>query len=159
MANPLKKQSQQLLNIVLFSTWQHIVVNHSRREARVLIMPKLKLWILKVAIGSLDLITLSIQCKFIFYLWSIYKIFRISYYATASTDSAAFILGGYIGQETADWRTSIIAEYKNNAWRKIGQLNEMKDSLSVIFHNGEYMIVGGVPYRWVNWFMINNLIS
>ena len=67
--------------------------------------------------------------------------FRISNYATASTDSAAYIIGGYNGV-----RVSTIAEYKNNKWRKIGNLNEPKVYLSAIFNNGEYIVVGG----WVN---------
>ena len=64
---------------------------------------------------------------------------RISYYETASTDSAAYIIGGSSGYG----RTSIIAEFKNNKWRKIGELNEPKYGLSAILHNGEYIIVGG----------------
>ena len=74
----------------------------------------------------------------------LFEIFRISDYATASTDSAAYILGGWIGTDIADhWKTSIIAEYKNNEWRNVGNLNEIKSSHSAIFHNGEYFIVGG----------------
>ena len=64
---------------------------------------------------------------------------RISRYATASTDSAAYIIGGWTGSG----RTSIIAEFKNNKWRKIGELNEPKSDLSAILHNEEYIIVGG----------------
>ena len=66
--------------------------------------------------------------------------FRIYGYATASTDSAAYIIGGYIG---GGERVSTIAEYKNNKWRKIGNLNEPKSFLSAIFNNGEYIVVGG----------------
>ena len=68
--------------------------------------------------------------------------FRISHYATASTNIAAYIIGGYDGSK----RVSTIAEFKNNNWRNIGNLNEPKNSLSAIFHNGEYMIVGGNVY-------------
>ena len=64
---------------------------------------------------------------------------RIYNYATASTDSAAYIIGGYNSGEYV----STIAEYKNNKWREIGNLNEPKDSLSAIFNNGEYIFVGG----------------
>ena len=74
----------------------------------------------------------------------LFEIFRISDYATASTDSAAYILGGWIGKD--NWpnsRTSITAEYKNNEWRNIGNLNEIKSCHSAIFYNGEYFIVGG----------------
>ena len=65
--------------------------------------------------------------------------FRISHYATASTDSAAYIIGGYNGYD----EVSTIAEYKNNKWRTIGNLNEPKYGPSVIFNNGEYIVVGG----------------
>ena len=64
---------------------------------------------------------------------------RISNYATASTDTAAYIIGGYKGSE----RVSTIAEYKNNRWGKIGYLNEPKGVLSAIFNNGEYIVIGG----------------
>ena len=63
---------------------------------------------------------------------------RISYYATASTDTAAYIIGGDVGVKS--YKT--IAEFKNNEWRKIGELNEPKSCMDTIFHNGEYMIVG-----------------
>ena len=62
--------------------------------------------------------------------------FRISNYATASTDSAAYIIGG-------NGYVSTIAEYKNNKWRKFGDLTKGKAYSSAIFFNGEYIIVGG----------------
>ena len=65
--------------------------------------------------------------------------FRIWQYATASTDSAAYIIGGWNGDDYF----STIAEYKNNKWRKIGNLNEPKMSLSAISNYGEYIVVGG----------------
>ena len=64
--------------------------------------------------------------------------FRISYYATASTDSAAYIIGGLSYPNYV----STIAEYKNNKWRKFGDLTK-RHSSSAIFYNGEYIIVGG----------------
>ena len=64
---------------------------------------------------------------------------RISNYATASTDSAAYIIGGFNGDD----KVSTIAEFKNNKWRKIGNLNEPKSGPSVIFNNGEYIVIGG----------------
>ena len=70
--------------------------------------------------------------------WFIFKILRISDYATASTDSAAYIIGGYGGGYI-----STIAQFKNNKWLKIGDLNEKKHYLSAIFRDGEYLIVGG----------------
>ena len=65
---------------------------------------------------------------------------RIYAYATASTDSAAYIIGGYDGYGSY---VSTIAEYKNNQWRKFGDLTKPKDSSSAILYNGEYIIVGG----------------
>ena len=76
---------------------------------------------------------------------------RIYGYATASTDSAAYIIGGYVGGSYI----STIAQFKNNQWLKIGDLKEGKSSLSAIFHDGEYLIVGGSDYgRLVNLFEI-----
>ena len=65
--------------------------------------------------------------------------FRIFRYATASTDSAAYIIGGHNG----NGYVSTIAEYKNNKWRKFGDLTKKRGSSSAIFYNGEYIIVGG----------------
>ena len=64
--------------------------------------------------------------------------FRIWGYATASTDSAAYIIGGY-----GDDYVSTIAEYKNNKWRKFGDLTKKRGISSAIFFNGEYTIFGG----------------
>ena len=64
--------------------------------------------------------------------------FRIYQYATASTDSAAYIIGGY-----SRGYVSTIAEYKNNKWRKFGHLTKGREYSSAIFFNGEYIIVGG----------------
>ena len=75
---------------------------------------------------------------------------RIYGYATASTDSAAYIIGGY-----GDGYISTIAQFKNNKWLKIGDLKERKTTLSAIFHDGEYLIVGGhTDRRLVNLFEI-----
>ena len=60
-------------------------------------------------------------------------------YAAASTDSAAYIIGGYITRVMV----STIAEYKNNSWQAIGNLNQPKESLSAISYRGEYIFVGG----------------
>ena len=67
------------------------------------------------------------------------EIFRIAQYATASTDTTTFILGG----RSDDGTISTIAEYKNNEWSKTGDLNGAKSSLSAILHNEEYLVVGG----------------
>ena len=70
--------------------------------------------------------------------------FRIYWYATASTDSAAYIIGGIGDGPSPDGVFySTIAEYKNNKWRKFGDLTKKRGYSSAIFFNGEYIIVGG----------------
>ena len=104
-----------------------------------------------MANGNRDQIILFIQSKFIFDFRFIFEILRIYKYATASTDSAAYIIGGKSGDE----RVSAIAQFKNNQWLQIGDLKERKDFLSAIFHDGEYLIVGGDTFgRLVNLFEI-----
>ena len=70
------------------------------------------------------------------------KILRICRYATASTDSAAFILGGVYYLDGLK-RTSTIARFQNDKWEKIGELREVKYGLSAILFDGEYLILGG----------------
>ena len=78
----------------------------------------------------------------IFNCYFISCIFRISNYGTASTDSAAYILGGYYDLN-GNQRTSTIAQFQNNEWQKIGELNEVKSDSSAVLHDGEYLIIGG----------------
>ena len=79
------------------------------------------------------------------YLLNIILNLRISNYATASTDLAAYILGGfyYLG---GNKRTSTIAQFQNNEWQKIGDLKEAKSDFSAIFYHGEFLIIGGDPF-------------
>ena len=66
-------------------------------------------------------------------------IIRIYNYATASTDTAAYILGG--GQYGYHFDT--IAQFQNNEWLKVGNLKEKKYFMSAISNAGEYLIIGG----------------
>ena len=76
-------------------------------------------------------------------------IHRVALYATASTTSAAYIIGGAvreIGDSTADWasrRTSRIMEYKNGEWRTIGRLDSFRRSASSISNGDDTMVIGG----------------
>ena len=83
------------------------------------------------------------------------KILRLYGYATASTDSAAFVIGGM--------RTRTVAQFQNNKWLKIGDLKEAKFNLSAIFLAGEYLIVGGrlvnSPVKHVDNRLVNSQIS
>ena len=81
-------------------------------------------------------------------------ILRIVNYGTASTDSAAYILGGYY-YLNGKQRTSTIAQFQNNQWSKIGDLMEVRSGSSAILNNEEYLIIGGdlnfANGRSVNW--------
>ena len=89
-----------------------------------------------------------------FNLFSISNIFRIYLYGTASTDSAAYILGGFIGKTYSPGRTSTIAQFQNNVWRKIGDLKEIKSSSSAILYDEEYLIIGGAA-RYTSGRLVN----
>ena len=78
----------------------------------------------------------------VFNLSCISKILRISEYGTASTNSAAYILGGYY-YLNGNKRTSTIAQFQNNQWSKIGDLMEVRSASSAILNNEEYLIIGG----------------
>ena len=47
--------------------------------------------------------------------------FRISFYATASTEESVFVIGGYTGTGF----TSTIAEFKNGSWARAGRLRKV----------------------------------
>ena len=66
-------------------------------------------------------------------------LFRIYWYSTAATDTAAYIIGGSAG---GTWE-STIAEFKNNKWRKFGDLTTARNSHSSISFGGETIILGG----------------
>ena len=89
-------------------------------------------------------LSILFNVSLVFNLSCISKILRISSYGTATTNSAAYILGGYyylpiIGVQ----ETSTIAQFQNNQWSKIGDLREAKSSSSAILNNEEYLIIGG----------------
>ena len=61
---------------------------------------------------------------------------KIYAYSTASTDDAAFIIGGYDVYET-------IAEFRNNQWRNLGSLTKGRYYHGSITVAQETMIIGG----------------
>ena len=89
--------------------------------------------------GIRSRLSFLLNVSLFFILCNISITFRISNYGTASTDSAAYILGGYFGTK----KNSIIAQFQNNEWQKIGDLKEIKSDLSAILHDGAYLIIGG----------------
>ena len=65
----------------------------------------------------------------------------ICYYSTAMTDQAAYIISGY-----QDWYDSkTIAEFKNNQWRKFGELAQARNFHGSISVGSRTMVVGGYP--------------
>ena len=70
-------------------------------------------------------------------------LFRIKDYSTAATDTAAYIIGGSVS-----WSfESTIAEFKNNKWRKFGDLTTARREHSSISFGGETIILGGSVRR------------
>ena len=65
-------------------------------------------------------------------------------YSTTSTVDAAYIIGG---QYSRDVFSDVIAEFKNDAWRQVGNLVKGRESHASISLNGETMIIGGYNYN------------
>ena len=70
--------------------------------------------------------------------------FRISFYATASTDESVFIIGG-LHNGGSITRSSIIAEYKDGSWKNVGNLAQARNTHSAINFGSAIMVVGGYP--------------
>ena len=60
----------------------------------------------------------------------------MSFYSTASTSDAAYIIGGTYSRE-------IIAEYKNDAWRQLGTLTKGRDKHGSITLGDLTMVIAG----------------
>ena len=73
--------------------------------------------------------------------------FRITNYATTSTEESVLIIGGITnGSPGTNGRIiSTIAEYKNGSWKNVGNLAQARDSHSAITLGSVTMIVGGAP--------------
>ena len=63
-------------------------------------------------------------------------------YSTASTDTAAYIIGGRTYDSGYKY-VSTIAEFQNNEWRKFGDLNTARRYPSSISFGGETIVLGG----------------
>ena len=72
------------------------------------------------------------------------QIFRqISQYSVASTDDAAFIIGGYDTGTDANSVYDTVAKFQDNQWSKYGSLNQSRKLQGSITFDGETMILGG----------------
>ena len=63
----------------------------------------------------------------------------VSFYSTAATDEAAYIIGGNQGSSYS----STIAEFKNDQWRKLGDLTQERQYHGSISIGHQTMVVGG----------------
>ena len=68
-------------------------------------------------------------------------------YSTAATDEAAYIIGGYQGNGGYYSYSPTIAEFKNDQWRKLGDLKTGRDRHGSISIGHQTMIVGGYTYN------------
>ena len=64
----------------------------------------------------------------------------VSYYSTAATDEAAYVIGGHQG--SSDYSTTI-AEFKNDQWRRLGDLTQGRYAHGSISIGHQTLIVGG----------------
>ena len=60
----------------------------------------------------------------------------VSYYSTTQTLDAVYIIGGW-------YTKNIVAEFKNDQWRRLANLNEGRHGHGSITIGGETMIIGG----------------
>ena len=63
----------------------------------------------------------------------------MSYYAVASTDQAAFFIGGYDGSSAIP----IIAKYINDAWYLHGHLKRRRTAHGSIISGTATIVIGG----------------
>ena len=86
----------------------------------------------------------------IFQLYTSTFYFRL-HYGTAHTDESVYIIGGLsdfttsILSNSIASQTSTIAEYKNGAWTKVGNLKQARGSHGAITVGGRTLIIGGMP--------------
>ena len=63
---------------------------------------------------------------------------KIAFYSVASTNDAAFVIGGYTGSNS-----DVIAQFKDNAWSLYGNLQRRRHLHGSITSGDETMIIGG----------------
>ena len=71
-------------------------------------------------------------------------VFRIAKYATTSSEESVYIIGGYNGEsDGVSDVSSVIAEYKNDEWFNIGNLQQARSSHGAITSGSWTMVIGG----------------
>ena len=64
---------------------------------------------------------------------------RIFYYSTAYTSDAVFIIGGHDGSPNL----SIVAQFKDNEWTQVADLNQGRNGHGSITIGDQTLIIGG----------------
>ena len=72
------------------------------------------------------------------YCISLHYFRGISHYSTTQTFDAVYIIGGY-WSATKD----VVAEFKNDQWRRLANLNQKRHAHGSITFEGRTMIIGG----------------
>ena len=110
-------------------------------------MSKQKFTISKAINGTTLLIILISKYLFVISLFSIYsptfRRSRFMYYSVASTNQAAFFIGGYRAHAT---HSSVIAKYENDEWSLHGNLKQRRWGHGSIISGAEILVFGGVTY-------------
>ena len=74
-----------------------------------------------------------------FYTIFKYLFSKISHSSVASTNEAAFVIGGWTGSSNLD----VIAQFKDNAWSLYGNLQKPRNYHASITSGDMTMIIGG----------------
>ena len=69
--------------------------------------------------------------------------FSFSHYATTSTEESVYIIGGWTYDSSKGHRTPVIAEYKNDKWYNVGNLNQSRHAHAAITYGSLTMVIGG----------------
>ena len=104
--------------------------------------------ILKLENGNKQVTTRSPMVTGMYYptgIKNLILIFRISHYATSSTNESVYIIGGYTNGNSA-YRSTTIAEYKEGSWKVVGNLAAGRNSHCTTTSGYTTMVAGGNPY-------------
>ena len=66
---------------------------------------------------------------------------KIFFYSVASTNEAAFVIGGHAGSNSDVM--DVIAQFKDNAWSLYGNLQKPRENHASITSGDMTMIIGG----------------
>ena len=70
-------------------------------------------------------------------------VFSICFYATTHTETSVYIIGGWTGDSYTGSRTTVIAEFKNEEWSVVGNLNQSRHVHGAIATGSLSMVIGG----------------